>query len=53
MTISTIKEFVDKLSADDVLNDIRIRTKDGDFYIKFVDYERDTKSNEKYLVIGI
>lgn len=53
MTIETVKEFINKLPEDDELNDVRIRTKDGDFYVKFIDYERDSKTNEKYLVLGV
>ena len=53
MTISTVKTFLDKLNENDLLNDIRIRTKDGDCYVKYIDYERDPHSNEKYLVLGV
>lgn len=50
MTIETIKKFIEKLNDDDILNDVRIRTKDGDFYVKYIDYERG--QHEKYLVLG-
>ena len=50
MTIMTIKDFIDKLNPDDLLQDVRIRTNEGDFYVKFIDFERD--SHEKYLVLG-
>lgn len=50
MTIKTVKDFIEKLNPDDLLQDIRIRTKDGDYYVKFVDFERDR--HEKYLVLG-
>jgi hypothetical protein len=50
MTIMTIKDFIDKLHPDDLLQDVRIRTNEGDFYVKFIDFERD--SHEKYLVLG-
>ena len=50
MTIMTVKEFIDRLNPDDLLQDVRIRTKEGDFYVKFIDFERD--SHEKYLVLG-
>lgn len=50
MTILTLKNFIEKLSPDDLLQDVRIRTHEGDFYVKFIDFERD--SHEKYLVLG-
>ena len=50
MTILTLKDFIEKLSPDDLLQDVRIRTHEGDFYVKFIDFERD--SHEKYLVLG-
>ena len=50
MTILTLKDFIEKLSRDNLLQDVRIRTPQGDFYVKFIDLERD--SHEKYLVLG-
>lgn len=50
MTILTLKDFIEKLSRDNLLQDVRIRTPQGDFYVKFIDFERD--SHEKYLVLG-
>lgn len=50
MTILTLKKFIEKLSPDDLLQDVRIRTTEGDFYVKFIDFERD--NHEKYLVFG-
>lgn len=50
MTILTLKDFIEKLNQDDLLQDVRIRTPEGDFYIKFIDFERD--KHEKYLVLG-
>ena len=49
MTILTLKDFIEKLSRDNLLQDVRIRTPQGDFYVKFIDFERD--SHEKYLVL--
>lgn len=50
MTILTLKDFIEKLSPNDLLQDVRIRTSEGDFYVKFIDFERD--NHEKYLVLG-
>ena len=50
MTIRTLKDFIEQLRHDDLLQDVRIRTPEGDFYVKFIDFERD--NHEKYLVLG-
>lgn len=50
MTIHTLKDFIEQLRHDDLLQDVRIRTSEGDFYVKFIDFERD--NHEKYLVLG-
>lgn len=52
MVVQTLKEFLEKLPADALLDEVKVVGNNGEKDLtKGVDYVRDPFTNEKYLII--